>query len=87
MRIGRTVLISDLPANGPLLVDGLTGMFARAGDSAHWTKKILELAAAPEQLQHFGVEAYFYGRQKFSCEQIAREYLIDFEKLLAESSA
>lgn len=86
MRLGRSFLISDLPANAPLLVDGSTGLLARAGDSAHWTECILELAADPKRLQGFGLEAYRYGRQKFSCEQIASRYIDDFKLLLARKS-
>jgi glycosyltransferase involved in cell wall biosynthesis len=86
MRIGRAVLISDLPANAPLLVPGLTGLLARVGDTAHWTDRILELAADPIMLQDFGFEAYRYGRQNFSCEQIASEYLGDFKLIMAKKS-
>lgn len=86
MRLGRAMLISDLPANAPLLVDGLTGLLGRAGDTAHWKDRILELAADPMQLQNFGVAAYRYGRENFSSEQIARQYLEDFELIIAQKS-
>lgn len=83
MRIGRAVLISDLPANTPLIAEGETGFLARAGDSADWTARILELASDPSRLQRFGEAAYRYGRERFSCENTALEYLNDFEAMLA----
>lgn len=87
MRLGRALLISDLPANAPLTADGETGFFARTGDSADWTARILELAQDPDRLDRFGVAAYRYGRERFSCERIAAEYVNDFAAMLAAKSA
>ena len=87
MRLGRAFLISDLPANAPLIIEGETGFWARAGDSADWAARILELASDPARLQRFGEAAYRYGQKKFSCENIAKEYLNDFDVMLFSKSA
>lgn len=86
MRLGRALLISDLPANAPLCVEGTTGFFARAGDAAHWTARILELAQDVDRLELFGANAWRDGRERFSCERIAAEYVRDFETLLARKN-
>jgi glycosyltransferase involved in cell wall biosynthesis len=86
MRIGRALLISDLPANSPLLKEGLTGLFACAGDQSNWSDRILEISRDHDRLERFGVAAYHYGREHFSCEHIAQEYVQDFEALLAKTT-
>jgi len=87
MRLGRALLISDLPANAPLIVDGKTGLFARVGDTAAWSNRILELASDPARLESFGLAAYFYGRENFSCDRIAMQYVNDFWEMLSAKSA
>jgi glycosyltransferase involved in cell wall biosynthesis len=86
MRLGKCALVSDLPANAPLLKNGLTGLFARAGDEADWTAKILHFAANRDQVEAFGRTAFTYGREAFSTEAIAREYIQDFEALIRKPS-
>ncbi len=82
MRLGKALLISDLPANKPLNIEGKTGYFAKAGDVADWKAKLLDLASSGDRLEDFGQYAYAYAKEKFSCEQIAVEYVRDFENLL-----
>ncbi len=85
MRLGKCLLISDLPANAPLVVSGLNGWFAKAGDEADWTQRILQLAASRDQVMEFGVHSYHYGLKAFSAERIARDYVGDFVELLHKS--
>jgi glycosyltransferase involved in cell wall biosynthesis len=84
MRLGRAVLISDLPANLPLIANGETGLLATAGDAADWTGRILEIASNPERIDRFGAKAYSFCKENFSCEKIALDYLMDFEAMLAK---
>lgn len=82
MRLGKCLLISDLPANAPLVESGVNGWFAKAGDEADWTQRILQLAARRDQVAEFGVNSYHYGLKAFSAARIARDYVDDFTELL-----
>jgi glycosyltransferase involved in cell wall biosynthesis len=82
MRIGRALLISDLPANLPLTEEGHTGWFARAGDGASWERKITEISAQRELLPQVGSNAYRFGLEKFSADKVAADYIADFSALL-----
>lgn len=82
MRFGKCLLLSELPANAPLVRSGFNGLFAKIGDEADWTQKILHLATNRDQVAEFGANAFDYGRETFSAERIARDYLRDFAGLL-----
>ncbi|MDF7820407.1 glycosyltransferase family 4 protein [Runella sp. MFBS21] len=84
MRIGKALLISDLPANQPLVIENVTGEFVKAGDVESWKEKIITMSADIDRIEKFGENAYLYGREKFSCEKIADTYVKDFKKLIAE---
>ena len=82
MRIGRAQLISDLEANIPLNIDGVTGYFCKAGDGISWKNNILKMAKKIEDGVGFGKNTYEYGKEKFSSKVVAKEYLNDFRELL-----
>lgn len=82
MRLGKALLISDLPANRPLNIDEKTGFFAKTSDADDWTDRILEIASDTDRINEFGYNAYHYGKNTFSCEQIAARYIEDFEDLI-----
>lgn len=85
MRLAKCLLISDLPANAPLVRPGYNGFFARTGDESDWTQKVLHLAANRDQVAELGANAYRYGLEKFSASRIARDYVEDFTRLLAKA--
>lgn len=85
MRLGKCLLISDLPANAPLVKQEHNGLFACAGDEADWTRKILQLSANRDRVSEYGANSYRYGIDTFSAKRIAREYLADFNGLLEKS--
>jgi glycosyltransferase involved in cell wall biosynthesis len=85
MRLAKCLLISDLPANAPLIKIGFNGLFARTGDVADWTEKIIHLAANRDQVMEFGVNSFHYGLETFSAARIARDYVHDFNGLLEKS--
>jgi glycosyltransferase involved in cell wall biosynthesis len=85
MRLAKCLLISDLPANAPLVKAGHSGFFARTGDEADWTRMILHLAANRDEVAKFGTNAYRYGLETFSAVRIARDYVADFNSLLEKS--
>lgn len=79
MRLGRALLISDLPANAPLNIEGKTGLFAKRNDVSSWSSSINDIASDVERIEEFGRNAYLYGKNTFSTEKIASEYVRDFE--------
>lgn len=83
MRIGRALLISDLAANRPLIDPGKTGLLVRAGEDTDWARQIEGISSNRELLHQFGHQAYKYGKAHFSTENIATQYLQDFENLLS----
>jgi glycosyltransferase involved in cell wall biosynthesis len=85
MRLAKCLLISELPANAPLVRSGYNGFFARTGDEGDWTRRILHLAANCDQVAELGANAFRYGLEKFSAPRIARDYLADFNNLLEKS--
>jgi glycosyltransferase involved in cell wall biosynthesis len=85
MRLAKCLLISDLPANAPLVKAGHNGFFARTNDEADWTRMILYLAANRDEVAKLGVNAYHYGLETFSAVRIAQEYIADFNSLLEKS--
>lgn len=85
MRLAKCLLISDLPANAPLVKTGYNGFFARTGDQSDWTQKILHLAASRQQLEELGANSFRYGFETFSATRIARNYLEDFNSLLQKA--
>jgi glycosyltransferase involved in cell wall biosynthesis len=85
MRLAKCLLISDLPANTPLVRTGYNGFFAHTGDESDWTRMILHLAANRDQMAILGANAFRYGSETFSAKRIARDYLADFNSLLEKS--
>jgi glycosyltransferase involved in cell wall biosynthesis len=86
MRVGRALLISDLPANLPLTEEARTGWFARAGDVADWERKIREISSCHGLLPQIGRNAYQFGMEKFSADKVAADYIADFSDLLNAKS-
>lgn len=86
MRYGRALLISDLPANRPLIMPGVTGLIGRAGYERDWAERILEMASDQDRLVRFGYAAYNFGKKWFSTENVAAEYVRDFESLLIKGA-
>jgi glycosyltransferase involved in cell wall biosynthesis len=82
MRLAKCLLISDLPANAPLVRAGFNGLFARTGVESDWTSKILYLSANRDQVSEMGSNAYSHGQETFSSVRIARDYISDFNSLL-----
>lgn len=82
-RLGRALLISDLPANKPLNIEGETGFFAKVNNQNSWETKIQEIATDVDKVALMGKKAYLYGRNNFSVEKIASNYINDFEYLLS----
>lgn len=82
MRLAKCLLVSDLPANTPLVQTGYNGFFAKTGDDSDWKQKILYLASNRDQLAELGSHAYRYGLEKFSAPRIAKDYVDDFHRLL-----
>lgn len=85
MRLAKALLVSDLPANAPLVRSGINGFFCRAGDVTDWKEKILDLAANRERVIEFGMNSFHYGLETFSSARIARDYVEDFTELLQRS--
>ena len=85
MRLGKCLLISDLPANAPLVKPGFNGFFAKAGDEADWTRQILHLASTRHEIAQLGANSFQYGLETFSVDRIAREYVADFQELVQKS--
>jgi len=81
MRVGRALLISDLPANAPLCKHSETGLFAKCESVQDWEAKILEIAEDRKRMDLMGRNIYAYGYNKFSSGQIAEEYIADFSAL------
>ncbi len=82
MRIGRAQLISDLPANLPLNVEGVTGYFCSVGNSDAWFQSILKITKEIRSGKDFGINSFEYGKQKFSSEVVSYEYINDFMGLI-----
>lgn len=82
MRLAKCLLVSDLPANAPLVQNGVSGLFAKTGDDSDWTARILHLAGNRDQVSAFGKSAFHHGKEAFSAVQIARKYVRDFNALL-----
>jgi glycosyltransferase involved in cell wall biosynthesis len=82
MRLAKCLLISDLPANAPLVRTGFNGLFAKVGNQADWAQKILYLAVNRDSVVEMGRNAFRYGLEKFSATRIARDYVADFNELL-----
>lgn len=85
MRLAKCLLISDLPANTPLVRPGYNGYFARAGDEADWSRMILHIAANRDEVAKFGANSFHYGTETFSATRIAKDYVADFRELLAKA--
>jgi glycosyltransferase involved in cell wall biosynthesis len=82
MRLGKPFLISDLPANMPLIIEGDTGFFVNRGNIVAWKAKILEIASDIDRIEQWGKNSFDYGKSTFSCEIIAQLYINDFNEIL-----
>jgi glycosyltransferase involved in cell wall biosynthesis len=85
MRLAKCLLVSDLPANVPLVRPEHNGLFARTGIETDWTRKILHLSANRERVAEYGENSYRYGLETFSAARIARDYIADFNHLLEKA--
>jgi len=82
-RLSKPLIVSDLPANRPLVHDGLNGFFAKAGDVNDWSRvmqKTFELSDTA--YRDMGLASFQYVANNFSSEIIAKRYVEDFTLLL-----
>lgn len=83
LRLSRPTLVSDLPANLPLVQSGVSGFFARAGDVEDWKRMIGQMAVLEDdRFLDMARGAYLYGLKNFASDAIAARYIEDFEELL-----
>jgi glycosyltransferase involved in cell wall biosynthesis len=83
LRLSTPTLISDLPANLPLVENGVSGFFARVGNVEDWAKMMGKMADLDEvRFAEMGRSAYRYGLNNFASDAIAKRYVEDFHTLL-----
>lgn len=83
VRLAKPVLISDLPANRPLVVDGLNGFSARMADIDDWhavMQRFVKMKAA--QFEEMSAQSYNFVASRFSSDFIANAYVKDFQSML-----
>lgn len=84
LRLSRPVLISDLPANLPLLNNNVSGFLAKVGDAEDWSKSIIKFSEMSNtDYQSMSKNAFEYGLANFASDAIAARYVNDFETLLS----
>ena len=82
-RLSMPLIVSDLPANTPLVVNEQNGFIAKAGDVDDWQRimaKMINLKGV--DYTRMANESFNYTMNNFSTEIIAKRYIEDFDKLL-----
>lgn len=83
--LAKPALVSDLAANSPLIVDGLTGFRVPKGDAQAWAFRIKNMASlCPSAYQEMALAAFHYGKTNFSADAVAHAYIQDFEAMLRD---
>lgn len=81
-RLGRATVSSDVGSVAELIVPGQTGLLYPPGDDAALSRCLLELLSAPRRREELGQRLYRHARQHYSLENMSREQISIYEKIL-----
>lgn len=71
---GCAVIASDLPAIGDTIRDGVTGLLARAADTAHLAERIAYLLERPPLQRQLAAQGRAYALAHYDWERVADRY-------------
>jgi glycosyltransferase involved in cell wall biosynthesis len=84
---GLPAVVSDIPGNRELVVDGVNGRVVRVGDAETLSQAILELLVAPDLRRLMGARAREGVRHSYSAEAVVDRLFAVYAEIMADPTS